>query len=348
MLFPSLFRASVPLAFAATLLCQQPKPWGLSGDYAGTHDPSMAKEGNLYYVFATGRAPDGGQLPIRCSGNLTDWKFCGHVFDAIPGWIQNASPRTHDLWAPDISFFHGKYHLYYAYSVFGRNTSGIALATNETLDAADHRYHWTDEGLVLKSTESDDFNAIDPNIVLDAKGRPWLSFGSFWSGIKMRRIDAATGKLSEKDAKLYSLAARAKPENAALPPAGRTIDWQAIEAPFIVRHGSFYYLFVSFDLCCRGTKSTYRIMVGRSRKPTGPYVDADGKPMLAGAGTQLLSANQRWLGPGGESVMQRPEGDLLVFHAYDVTTGKPALQISDLTWEQGWPHAVLGVSGESK
>jgi arabinan endo-1,5-alpha-L-arabinosidase len=340
--------ALVPLAFAATLLCQQPAPLVLSGDYAHTHDPSIAREGNRYYVFATGRVPDGGQLPIRCSSNLTDWKLCGHVFDSIPDWIQKVSPKTRDLWAPDISWFNGKYHLYYAYSVFGLNTSGIALATNQTLDATDPRYHWKDEGLVLQSTESDDFNAIDPNVVLDTKGQPWMSFGSFWSGIKMRRIDPITGKLPPKDATLHSLASRAKPDNAEPPPPRHPADWQAIEAPFIVRHGGFYYLFVSFDLCCRGTKSTYRIMVGRSRKPTGTYVDADGKPMLAGGGTQLLAANERWLGPGGESVLQRPEGDLLVFHAYDAATGKPALQISGVTWDHGWPHAALGTSGESK
>jgi hypothetical protein len=54
--------------------------------------------------------------------------------------------------------FSGKYHLYDAYSAFGVNASGIALATNETLDPANPRYHWNDEGLVLKSTEVDDFD----------------------------------------------------------------------------------------------------------------------------------------------------------------------------------------------
>jgi len=82
---------------------------------------------------------------------------------------------------------------------------------------------------VLKSANGDDFNAIDPNVVLDKKGQPWLSYGSFWTGIKMRRIDPATGKLSTSDTKVYSLAARAVPiagPQTHLPADG------TIEAPF--------------------------------------------------------------------------------------------------------------------
>lgn len=341
------------VAVAAILLfpnasCQAPRALPLSGDYALTHDPSMARENGTYYVFATTSSPEEGQLPIRCSTDLMAWKRCGHVFDEIPGWIRLASPKTETLWAPDISYFEGKFHLYYAYSLFGVNTSGIGLATNETLDPHSPRYHWNDEGLVLKSTIEDNFNAIDPNIVFDGNGVPWLSFGSFWGGIKMRRIDAVTGKLSASDQATYSLAARMPPADA--PAAHRDLppNWQAIEAPFIVRHGGYYYLFVSFDLCCRGTASTYRTMVGRSRHVTGPYVDAKGKPMSQGGGTELLTANRRWLGPGGASLLPRPEGNLIVFHAYDAVTGKPALQISTMTWQDGWPRAVLGTTGESK
>ena len=345
---PRLVSAVFVLMLTPGLRAQAPQALTLSGDYPLTHDPSIAREGNTYYVFSTSLKSEEGQFPIRCSTDLHTWKRCGHIFDQIPAWIHEASPKTEVLWAPDISFFQGKYHLYYAYSSFGVNSSGIALATNATLDPNSPKYHWNDEGLVLKSTASDDFNAIDPNIVLDSKGQPWLSFGSFWSGIKMRRIDAVTGKLSTTDTQLYALASRVRPENAAPPKPGLPADWQAIEAPFIVRHREFYYLFVSFDLCCRGTHSSYRTMVGRSRRVTGPYVDDQGKPMLKDGGTQLLAANSRWLGPGGESILQRPEGDIIVFHAYDATTGKPALQISTLTWTNGWPHAELAITGESK
>ncbi len=330
------------------LCCQTPRALDLSGDYPMTHDPSIAHEGGTYYIFATTSNPRGGQLSIRCSHDLHAWKMCGFVFENIPAWIQSESPETRGLWAPDISYFDGEYHLYYAYSRFGVNASGIALATNKTLDPDSPTYHWQDKGLVLKSTPSDDFNAIDPNIVLDKKGQPWLSFGSFWSGIKMRRIDAATGKPSAADPKLYSLATRAKPEEAEPVKPGLPPDWEAIEAPFVVRHGRYYYLFVSWDLCCRGTKSTYRVMVARATQVTGPYLDATGEPMLKGGGTQLLVGNSRWIGPGGESILQQPEGDLIVFHAYDAITGKPALQISTLTWTNGWPHAALGTSGESR
>ena len=336
------------VVLATGLLCQSPQPLALSGDYPFTHDPSIAREGDTYSLFATTSRDDQGQLPIRCSHDLLAWKRCGYVFDSIPAWIREASPTTHELWAPDISYFRGKYHLYDAYSSFGSNTSGIALASNETLDPQSPRYHWKDEGLVLKSTKADEFNAIDPNIVLEKRGHAWLSFGSFWSGIKMRRIDPVTGNTSAADSTLYSLAARAMPDRAAPAKPGLPANWQAIEAPFIVRHGNFYYLFVSFDLCCRGRASTYRIMVGRSRHVMGPYVDQKGNPMLKGGGTQLLAANNRWLGPGGESVLQRSEGDILVFHAYDAVTGKPALQISTLTWQNGWPQAALGTVGESK
>jgi arabinan endo-1,5-alpha-L-arabinosidase len=329
------------LLLAPACFGQGPQAVTLSGDIWGTHDPSVIKAGNTWYVFATGKTFDGGQFQIRCSTDLHVWKLCGDVFDAIPDWIKKDSPGTQDLWAPDISYEKGEYRLYYAYSLFGKNTSGIALMTNKTLDAKSPEYRWVDHGLVLKSVASDDFNAIDPNYVTDEKGRAWLVFGSFWTGIKMRKLDERTGLLSKKDTTVYSLATRKRPTSGPdqpnLPPG-----WEAIEAPFIVHHRGYYYLFVSWDMCCRGAKSNYRTMVGRSKRLTGPYVDQDGVPMMQGGGTPLLAGNQRWVGPGGESVFRQPGGpDIIVFHAYDAHTGRPALQISTLTWDNDWPHAAL-------
>ncbi|HSB76291.1 MAG TPA: family 43 glycosylhydrolase, partial [Terriglobales bacterium] len=110
-----------------------PRVFSLEGDVQGTHDPSMARDGDTWYLFATGASQNPpGQLPIRCSSDLRRWRQCGRVLREIPAWIRRQSPTTRDLWAPDISYFNGKYHLYYAFSVFGKNTSGIALLTNST------------------------------------------------------------------------------------------------------------------------------------------------------------------------------------------------------------------------
>ena len=353
-------------------LGKAPRALELSGQFGGTHDPSIAEEHGRYYVFATGvafptrpdgtdvpppPAPPGGgapekpktqnlpQLPVRCSDDLKKWTRCGEVFPAIPQWIQEMSPKTSELWAPDVSYFDGEYHLYYAFSAFGKNTSGIALATNETLDRTSPKYKWVDRGLVLRSFVQDDFNAIDPNLVIDAKGDAWLSFGSFWSGIKMRKLDRKTGLLSTTDTKTYALASRAKTAEAGVRNPDLPPDTEAVEAPFVYRHGGYYYLFVSWDLCCRGTKSTYRTMVGRSKSVTGPYVDREGKAMVDGGGSPVLVANAKWVGPGGESLLRLPGEDLMVFHAYSAVNGRPALHISTVGWEDGWPVAALEGDG---
>ena len=89
----------------------------------------------------------------------------------------------------------------------------------------------------------------------------------------MRRLEASTGMPSARDTTLYSLAARMGTDVTMGPD-----NTQSVEAPFIVRRGEYYYLFASYDMCCRGTRSSYNIRVGRSAAVTGPYVDERGEP----------------------------------------------------------------------
>ncbi|ADW68877.1 family 43 glycosylhydrolase [Granulicella tundricola] len=327
---------------AGSVFAQNPRSIPVKGDIQGAHDPSIARDGNTWYVFTTGKTADGGQFAVRCSRDLEHWNLCGQVFDSIPAWITTRSPGTKDLWAADISFVHGEYRLYYSYSLFGKNTSGIALATNKTLDKSNPNHKWQDRGLVFESHASDNYNAIDPNYIADKDGHGWLAFGSFWDGIKMWRLDDNSGLLSKTDSHLYDLARRKQPADADPAHPGLPPDWQAIEAPFIVRHGQFYYLFTSWDLCCRGLKSTYKTMVGRSLSITGPYLDRDGVPLSRGGGSSVLLPNKTWLGPGGESVFMDPSGsDLMVFHAYDAKDGRPGMQLSTIDWSGDWPSVVL-------
>ncbi len=292
------------------------------------HDPSLIEEDGKLYVFSTGYEPvnDGTIMIRRSNGQIGMWELVGTVFDRIPDWVRAEVGDIPNLWAPDISFWDGRYHLYYAGSTFGTNHSVIGLATNVTLDPSSPDYEWVDEGLVFKSTPGDNYNAIDPELVVDADGNHWLAFGSFWDGIKMIRIDPATGKQSARDKQLYSLASR---------------GGGPIEAPAITYHDGYYYLFVSFDFCCRGVDSTYKIMVGRSQQITGPYLDKEGVPMLQGGGSLLLDSYGRFIGPGGEDVYATGKEYLLVHHYYDAKeNGAPKLQIRKLEWDgHGWPRA---------
>jgi arabinan endo-1,5-alpha-L-arabinosidase len=290
------------------------------------HDPAIIKAGDTYYIFSTGLG-----IPIRSSKDLFNWDRAGSVFYGVLPWQREQVPGTRDHWAPDISHFGGVFHLYYANSTFGKNRSIIGHVSNVVLDPQDPRYKWNDLGVVISSKAEDDFNCIDPNVCFDEEGSPWMAFGSFWSGIKLVRLDATTGGLA--DDKMFSLAERRKEKS--------------VEAPFIIRRGQWFYLFVSFDQCCQGVKSTYRIMVGRSQKLTGPYVDFSGKAMLEGGGTPVLESNGRVRGPGHNSILIEGDRTWLVHHFYDAEDGGRArLQIRPLTFDDGGkPVAGEPISG---
>jgi len=291
------------------------------------HDPTMVKQGAYYYVIITGDAQrPSTYLPIKRSKDLVHWDEVGSVFASLPSWIiQELGTTPADAWAPDLARVGGKWALYYAASQFGTQNSVIGLATTPTLDPASPDYHWTDEGMVLRSTPGvDDFNAIDAEFVADADGSAWLAFGSFWGGIKMRRLDPATGKLSTSDTALRSLSSRVAPD--------------AEEGPSIIRHGGYYYLFLSFDFCCRGVESDYRMVVGRATSVGGPYVDRSGVPLTNGGGTEVLRGSNEFIGTGGGDVVSTRQGTYLVNHYYDATGGgAPRLNVRPVSWRDHWP-----------
>jgi arabinan endo-1,5-alpha-L-arabinosidase len=306
----------------------------MQGDFAPVHDPCIIRQDDTYYVFSTSVKTDtAGFIACRRSRDLVGWERAGFVFAQIPGWARDAVPGTRGIWAPDISFFNGLYHLYYSVSTFGSNHSVIGLVTNETLDPAAPGFEWVDRGPVVQSRKHDLHNAIDPNLVVDRDGKHWLSWGSFWSGLKLARIDPATGKLQEAEGKMYSLASRHVARGEPNP----------IEAPFIVSHGDYYYLFASFDFCCRGARSNYFVTCGRAREITGPYLDDSGRSMLDGGGSVVIRGNERFKGLGHNAVLHDGSRDFLVYHAYDGEhDGTPNLRISPIDWTpDGWPRAQL-------
>jgi arabinan endo-1,5-alpha-L-arabinosidase len=293
------------------------------------HDPTLVREKGMYYLFSTGPG-----VQIRRSKDLVNWTFAGQVFpEGIPPSAKTDFADSKSTWAPEVAYFNGKYHLYYSVSRFGTNRSYIGLATNKTLDPAGKNYKWVDEGQVIASKREDNFNAIDANLVFIAPKKVALSFGSFWSGIKMVDLDWETGK-AVAGAHILGIASREHPN--------------AIEGPFIFKKKEYYYLLVSFDLCCRGVNSTYNIRVGRSLRAEGPYVDKDGKPMLEGGGSLLLGTEGAAIGPGHCSVYTESKRCLLVYHYYDGNSGGvPTLQIRPMSFgKDGWPKLGEPLGGK--
>jgi arabinan endo-1,5-alpha-L-arabinosidase len=298
------------------------------------HDPVMIKSGDTYYLFCTGMG-----IAVFSSKDMKQWLPEKPVFDAAPSWAVNLIPgfKGH-IWAPDISFHEGQYYLYYSVSAFGKNTSCIGLATNTTLNPLDKNFKWVDHGKVIQSVPGRDlWNAIDPNLAFDDAQQPWLVFGSFWSGMKLVKMNKNLKEIAEPQ-EWATVSKRPREFKKDDSDPGEA----AVEAPFIFKRGKYYYLFVSFDFCCRGLKSNYKIMIGRSEKIQGPYVDKTGVRMDQGGGSLLREGDAAWPGVGHNSVYNFDGKDYLVFHAYDAADdGKPKLKIETLAWDgNDWPYVT--------
>lgn len=285
------------------------------------HDPAIVKDPSTqtYYVFSTGilrnQSDPGGIFVRRSTGTLEGpWESMGEI--AVPDWTLEYNPNH--LWAPDVVRKGNTFYLYYSASSFGQNTSAIGVATTQTPGDVDS---WVDHGPVVTSQSGvDEFNAIDP-FVFKAQGQWWIAFGSHWTGIKLQKLASMT----ETTGPMLSLADRGFPPN-------------AIENPAIFKRSGYYYLLTSWDQCCAGTDSTYKVAVGRSKSVTGPYVDQDGVPLLDGGGTVILAGDGNQIGTGAADVHVEFGNEYVVHHYYDGDAGGVIrMQIRSMQWEDGWP-----------
>lgn len=292
----------------------------LSGNL-DTHDPTVIKEGNTWWQFYTG-----DNISVKHSSDGLNWNQGLPVFrNALPWWSNYVKKTTeiNHVWAPDIIHHNGRYWLYYSYSIFGTNQSLIGLVSASSIAAGD----WRDEGLVISSNSSKNYNTIDPGITKDASGQLWMSFGSFYSGIKLVKLDHNTMK-PVANATIYSIATRPGVPN------------NPIEGAKIVYANGYYYMFVAFDYCCKHDNSnTYKIAYGRATSITGPYYDKAGVSMMNGGGTILEAGDSRWVGPGGQEPFWDGTQWLMFRHVYDAYNNYfHTLRVAELFWDAArWP-----------
>lgn len=286
------------------------------------HDPSaVVKEGNTFWYFSTGWG-----ITPAFSKDLKHWETqTPPIFKKgeHPAWIDSTVKgfKGH-FWAPDVIFMNGKYHVYYSCSTFGSPTSAIGLVTSSSLNPDSPNYGWTDQGMVVKSQEKKDFNAIDPSILKDGDGRVYMAYGSFHAGIAGVELDTLTGKI-KVGASIVKLA------------GGRESDW---EASCLIREGKYYYLFVNNGLCCKGLNSTYYIVVGRSENPLGPFIDQSGRKLTEGGGTVLFRSQDTRLGPGHVGLLRDGKKLITSIHFYDaLEEGKSKFGLINMKFKNDWP-----------
>lgn len=270
------------------------------------HDPSTIMEcDGKYYTFGTG------------SGGLI----------SEDGWVwHSGAVRPGGGAAPDAMKIGDRYLVVYGSTgggLGGGHDGKINTMWNKTLDPNSPDFKYTEPVVVASSQNMEDCDAIDPGLLLDPKnGRLWLSYGTYFGFIRLVELDPKTGH-RVKGNKEINIA----------------ID---CEATALMYRDGWYYLLGTHGTCCDGANSTYNIVVGRSRKVTGPYIDNMGRDMLEGGGKMVVAAGGRVTGPGhfGRFIVEDGVEKMSCHYEADLDqSGRSVLAIRPLLWKNGWPVA---------
>lgn len=314
------------------------------------HDPSLIKASDgYYYMYSTGLIPNNRDVEIRRSKDMIDWNYVG-VAGLMPANSEVSSFIQSNLWAPEVYKYNNEYRMYYSCSGVAGGTSCIALATSSKPEGP-----FVHKGIVVKSTNAGwangGVNAIDANIICDTDGKMYMVWGSFFGGIKIAEMNAATGYLKSSDKNSDSTS------GTIIAKRPQAYDNGACEGPFVFYNDEtkYYYVVVSCGNLLnedRGAGS-YSMRIGRSKSITGPYKDYNGKDMtdLTSSCFEVgykLATNHKfnnsngWMCIGGNSVYKENGKYWCVAHAREgdgsLADGSVYLNIRQMFWtEDGWP-----------
>jgi arabinan endo-1,5-alpha-L-arabinosidase len=270
------------------------------------HDPSTIMEcDGRYYTFGT-----------RGGGLISE-----------DGWTWNGgAERPGGGAAPDAVKIGDRYLIVYGATgggLGGGHNGKILTMWNKTLDPKSPDFKYTEATVVAQSDGVEDNDAIDPGLLLDPNdGRLYCSYGTYFGSIRLIELDPKTGMRLDG--------------NRAIDIA---IDCEATDLEY--RNG-WYYLLGTHGTCCDGANSTYNIVVGRSKKIQGPFLDNIGRDMLKGGGKMVLAAGGRVNGPGhfGRIILEPGVEKMSCHYEADLDQGGfSVLGIRSLLWKNDWPVA---------
>lgn len=287
------------------------------------HDPDIIRYDDGYVLVDTDN-----HMLIQTSEDALNWENGEPAMPEFSKWLYDYAPNMKDIWAPDIHYIGGEYRMYYCGSEMGIRSSGMGFMSSKEIDPKKPGYGWTDQGEVIHTVKSDSYNAIDAAVLKDLDGKVWMAFGSWGTGIHIIELDETTGKV-KNGAKMVNIANR---------------GGSGIEAASLLEHNGKYFLFTSWDNCCKYNddleNNTYKTMVGRSNKIDGGYVDKSGKALLNGGGTLMMQRYGRYYGTGGGEAFEDINRLRFVNHYYNKPEGgKSYIQVRDLVFtEDNWPE----------
>jgi arabinan endo-1,5-alpha-L-arabinosidase len=284
-------------------------------------DPTIIRHAEYFYAYGTedNWGEEGGYhlVPVIRSKDLINWELVGDAFDKKPDWKSKGG-----IWAPDVTEVEGKFVMYYSFSTWGDANPGIGVAISDSPEGP-----FEDLGPVCDSEDIGVKNSIDP-FYWEENDKKYLVWGSF-HGLFITELD--------KEGR--------KPKGLKTQLAGNHL-----EAAYIHFRTEYYYLFASAGTCCEGEKSTYRILVGRSKSLFGPYLDAKGNDLMDGKSGELVlrgnSAQTAIAGPGhnAELITDSAGQNWMLYHGMELRkpklangTNRRALFLDPLLWKDGWP-----------
>ena len=290
-------------------------------------DPSIIDDRSrtgFFYAYSTqalGDYTSTPNLPIWRSKDFVHWDKVGDAFPHRPEWREKSR-----VWAPDINYFDGHYVLYYALGGPDSKYNASGVAVSDTPEGP-----FKDLGMLVSVENTGVCNSIDPNFFEDG-GHKYLFWGSYTSGSGVWMAELSDDGLSLKTGTGII-----------------NVGNENMEGTYIHKHGEYYYMFASMGSCCDGAKSSYHIVVGRSKDIHGPFVDPAGKPMTENGYSYTImqtSVDKRFTGPGHNAEIFSDDSgqEWMPYHASWSGTGynSRGMNIDKIYWKDGWPCFETG------
>lgn len=289
--------------------------------FSSAADPTVIRTDEGFYLYAT--QTNSYWIPIYFSKDLVNWEFKRSAFRNATKPKPDVLPGGGAFWAPEIRYINGKYVLYFSWAKWGDGSKSYTAVATSDSPVGDFL-----NAKPLLITDDFGSNCID-QFYYEEDSKKYMFVGSF-NGIYVTELtDDGLSVKRGADGK---------------PVLKKQVCGRAFEGTNIYKKGKYYYLFASINNCCDGINSRYKVVVGRSEKLLGPYVDRKGKDMLDNSWELVLEGDgETFFGPGHNSIIIPDDAgtDWMIYHSYVKENGAVGGRLGMLdrvVWSaDGWP-----------